>query len=631
MAVDRNTSRIHTLRIVIVASTFMLMPAQGLAEAADAAKTPGPDELLAAGAPDERPAKPVVDVTRLAAAKKNAAELFKSGREAWSKGQWGEALLQYEGSMRAYPSWSALTAMASCLVKLQRHDEALDAFEKALQDFSDKLPTKMRASALEQVDIIRKVTGSFMITGAPAGSLVFIDGRLRGDHPLNAPVPTLVGQHWIKVYKEGFVVYEKDVDIAKGGIATLDVTLAPLPNAGKLKVGEVGKRPMEVLIDGVPVGITPWEGPVSPGPHSVSLRPMTIRDKPQNATCDTEESADIPADAGDPTSHEMGTEPVTVNVKAGETTPIDLKAERLSAVVRIVPSPPDAAVYIDGVFVGRGPYLGRAKPGKHVVKTQSDGYVAIAQEIDAKDGSEVTPALSMKKDLNAPKWVRTGRFVVEVRGGVPLAGSLGGEVATSCNASCQQSLATGANVTLRVGYDAPNGLGGGLTFGYFQIGESHLGFDASLSINGTPQAGKANDSTLLQNFIAGVYGSYRLGSRFPLRLGIGAGVMYGRTEYIRDGTFAGNAIGPLRQTGYFPWVYVEPEARVGVRISEGWSAGIAISGLIILAPRIPVWTQDMKVNAHSDNPDQLGTFTQEPITSNVFFAMNQGLYVQYGF
>lgn len=619
----------------IIASTMFFFPARSIAQSnaspPKAAEGDEQTETTAMNAPEKPPPPPVVDPAVVEAAKKNAEMLYKAGRESFKKGQWSEALLKYEASMRAYPSSTTHNAIAASLVKLQRYDEALDAFESALRDFGHKLPEKTRLAALEQVDILRRETGSFMMTGATPGALVFVDGRLRGDHPLTAPVPTLVGQHWVKVYKEGFVLYEKEVAIAKGGIATLEVTLAALPNAGKLKVGEVGKRKMEVVVDGVPVGITPWEGPVSPGPHSVSLRPVTIKKDARGDSCDLDESASIPADASDPTSHEMGTEPITVEVKAGQTVPLELKAERLSSVVRILPNPPDAAVYIDGVFVGRGPYIGRTKPGKHVVKTQSDGYFPTTQEVEAKEASESTPSLRLQKDLNASKWAEAGRVVIEVSAGVPLAASLGGEVASSCRASCQQPLATGVNAMVRIGYEMPNGFGFGGTLGYFQIAESHLGFAANLTINGTPKEGKANDAMRIENFMGGVYGSYRLGKRFPLHLGLGAGFMYGRTTYTRDGTFDGNSIGPLRQTGFFPWFYVEPEARIGVRISEHWSAGIALSALVVLAPSVPVWTQDMQVNAHSNNPDQLGQFTGEPITGNVFLAMNQSLYLQYGF
>lgn len=327
----------------------------------------------------------------------------------------------------------------------------------------------------------------------------------------------------------------------------------------------------------------------------------------------------------------MGTEPQTVEVKAGQTTPIDLKAERLEAIVRIVPNPPDAAVYIDGVFVGRGPYIGRAKPGKHLVKTQSEGYFPIANELEAKAGGEAVPALRLKKDFNAPKWAVAGRVQVEVRAGVALSPSIGGVLDGQCKDTCQQTLASGLNTTLRGGYEFPNGLSMGGTLGYVQIQQSHIGFDANLTIDNVNTAGSANDSTLLQNFMIGPYIAYRLSNRFPLRLALGAGYMYANASYSREGTFDGNAVGPLRQSGGFHWLYLEPEAQFGVRISERWSAGAAISALLIFAPQIPVWQNAMQVNAHSENPDQLGAFSAEAITGKVIVAMNPSLYLQYGF
>lgn len=615
-------------RCKLVASALLL------ASAPASAQEPTP------ASPTDSPKPPkVVETTSRNAAKKTAEELYQRGRAFFKKGQWASALLQFEAAFRAFPTWGARTNMGTCLVKLQRYDEALDVFESALRDFGDVLPAKSKASALGQVNIIRRETGALMITGAAPGALIFVGGRLRGENPLAAPVPMLVGAHWIRVYKEGFVVYEQEVTIPKGGMQTVDVKLTALLNTGRLKVGEVAGRKMEVVVDGIPVGVTPWEGEVSPGPHSIALRPVTAKNDPRKGVCDPEETAFIPEDAADPTSAEMGTEPMTVIVKEGQTTPIDLKAERLGAVVRIVPNPPDADVYIDGVWVGRGLYIGRAKPGKHIVKTKADGYFAKAEEIDAKSDDETSPPLRLEKDVNAPKWATAGRFLLEVRAGVPLAPSLGGDLDALCTDFCQQGLGAGVNATFRAGYEFPNGFGLGGTIGYLRLSQSHVGFNATLVIdeglNGNvdlkDHQGRANDATLFQNFMVGAYGSYKLGNRFPIRLGLGAGFMYGNVTYSRTGTFDNQAVGPLEQSGFFPWIYIEPEARIGVRISEGWSLGVAISSLVLVAPKIPVWTQDMQVNAHGDNPDQLGKFKPEKITGGAFFSMNQGIYVQYGF
>ncbi|HRI67513.1 MAG TPA: PEGA domain-containing protein [Polyangium sp.] len=576
------------------------------------------------------------------AAKKNASQFGNSGRQLMKQRNWAAALLEFEASNRSYPSWQALSGIGTCLTSLKRYDEALDAWETMLRKHSESLPEGTKKELHANIDLLRKETGAFMVTSATPGAVILVDGRWRGEHPLVSPMAVLSGRHWIRIYKEGFVIFEKEVEIPKGGMETLDAKLEALPNAGRMHVAEVAGRKMEVVLDGVPVGIAPWEGPVSPGPHTVFLRPVTINEAPESDTCSAEEKPAIPEDAGDPTSHEMGTEPEVVNVNAGQTSSVELKAEPLGAVVRVVPDPPDAEVYIDGVFMGRGPYVGRSKPGRHVVKTKADGYFEKTSEVVAAKGTESAPPLQMKKDVNAPKWAVAGRVLFEARASVPLANSFGGDLDAACTDFCQQSLGAGVNATFRGGYEWSNGLGFGATLGYFQIEQSHVGVKATIGVdegardtNGnvvlTPQDGLANDSTLFKNFMVGAYGSYKLGRRFPVRLGLGAGFMYGTVTYQRAGTFNNRAVGPLQQNGFFPWIYVEPEARVGVQITERWSIGVAISGLVLIAPKVPVWTRVMQVNAHGENPDQLGEFSPEKITANTIFAMNQGIYLQYGF
>lgn len=633
-----NIIRAQQLCIRAIVLLFLIFfPAPGAAQPTEPAEPAQPVPTAASPGSEPEPAikvppkPPEALPAAIVAAQNNASMLEQAGDAFRKKEEWAKALLQYEASMRAYPSEARLGKIAACLVKLQRYDEALDAFDRLLREYRDKLSEKRKEAVANQVNLLRREIGTFMITGATPGALIFVDGRLRGEHPLPAPVPMLVNPHWVKVYKEGFVLYEKEVMIPRGGGQILEVQLAPLPEAGRIKIGEVGKRKMEVVVDGVPVGVTPWEGPVSPGPHSVYLRPATIKEAARLDTCDANEIVAIPEDAGDPTSHEMGTEPQTIVVKPGQNAPIELKAEHLGAVVRIVPNPPDAEVYVDGVFVGRGPYVGRGKPGRHVIRTKADGYFEKAEEIVATAGQENAPALRMSKDVNASKWALAGRFLLELRTGVPLASSLGGVLDNQCSNACQQTLAAGVNATLRGGYEWPNGLSIGATAGYFQVQEAHTGFDAILTIDSVATKGSANDATILRNMMIGPYIAYRISPRFPLRLGLGAGYMYVDATYSRDGTFEANAIGPLRQTGSFHWLYVEPEARFGIQLSERWSAGAALSALLIFAPRIPVWHNAMQVNAHSENPDQFGSFNEEAITGEVVFTLNPSLYVQYGF
>ncbi|WP_437937378.1 PEGA domain-containing protein [Sorangium sp. So ce341] len=563
-------------------------------------------------------------------ARKNAEAAYNAGRELWKKGEYAAALARYQSSLRFYPTWSARTGAGACLVKLQRYDEALDAFESALREAGDKLPAKARASVLEQIDLMRGVTGMVMVTGATPGAIVVVDGRLRGEHPLGAPVPVLVGPHLIRVYKEGFSPYEEAVDVTKGNMATLPADLKPLAETGRLKIGEVGGRKMEVVVDGVPVGETPWEGPVSPGPHSVQLRPITPKQELSTSTCDeplvapAEESAE---------EQELGTEPVSVVVKAGGTTSLELKVERLGAVLRITPNPATAGVYINGVYVGRGGYVGRAKPGKHVVKMVEDGYEPVTQTIEARVGQDNAPPGQLRKDWNSPRWAERGRILVEVRGNLALTPSLGGEIASGCDGLCQSSLGVGALLALRGGYEFPGGLSVGLTAGYFQMQQTITGRTTSFSYpDGEAETGTANDTVSLRNFMAGAYASLRLSERFPVRLGLAAGALLGSVEDSRIAIVDGRATGPVVQSGFFPWLFVEPEMQVGLRLGEHFSVGVGFSAMVLVPPRVPLWTAQMPINAHSNEDEgSAGTFKAETITGSVIVSMNQGLYLRYGF
>ncbi|WP_104978036.1 PEGA domain-containing protein [Sorangium cellulosum] len=592
-------------------------------------------------AAQESTAAPAVDEAALALARKNAEAAYNAGRELWKRGEYAAALARYQSSLRFFPTWSARTGAGACLVKLQRYDEALDAFQSALREVGDRLPAKTKASVLEQIDLMRSVTGMVMVTGAAPGAIVVVDGRLRGEHPLGAPVPVLVGPHLIRVYKEGFGIYEEAVDVAKGNMATLPAALKPLAETGRLKVGEVNGRKMEVVVDGVPVGETPWEGPVSPGPHSVHLRPITPKRELSPLTCD---ETIVAAPEGSVEEQELGTEPVSVIVKAGGTTPVQLKVERLGAVLRITPNPATAGVYINGVYVGRGGYVGRAKPGKHVVKLSEDGYVPVSQTVEAKVDQDNAPPGRLRKDWSSPRWAERGRFLVEARGDLALTPSLGGEIASGCDGLCQSSLGVGARFALRGGYEFPGGLNIGLTAGYFQMQQTITGRPTSFSIidreTNQPtetRAGTANHTVNLRDFMAGAYGSLRLSERFPVRLGLTVGALLGSVEDSRIAIIDNNATGPVVQSGFFPWLFVEPEVQVGLRLGEHFSVGVGFSAMVLVPPRVPLWTEQMQINAHDDDTgddvanDDLGQFSAETITGSVVVAMTQGLYIRYGF
>jgi hypothetical protein len=87
--------------------------------------------------------------------------------------------------------------------------------------------------------------GSLVISAAEAGAVVKIDEQVRGTTPLQGQISLPSGPHLLVVEKQGFVSYQKDVQIEPGKLVEERATLVPSPDfikdyesrQGKLRFG----------------------------------------------------------------------------------------------------------------------------------------------------------------------------------------------------------------------------------------------------------------------------------------------------------------------------------------------------------------------------------------------------------
>lgn len=73
-------------------------------------------------------------------------------------------------------------------------------------------------------------TGHLAVTARESGAAVKVDEALVGSTPLAARVELKAGPHLVAVEKDGFVREVREVKVAPGGVAQLDVRLAPSPD-----------------------------------------------------------------------------------------------------------------------------------------------------------------------------------------------------------------------------------------------------------------------------------------------------------------------------------------------------------------------------------------------------------------
>ena len=600
----RAPSRLAALSIIV--ALLMASSARAEPEAPplkEAGPPPaGPEE--AAGKKSQTPND--ADAARLKAL---ATAHFKRGRELFRDGSYAPALAEFLRSKEIYSTWSAASNAAICLKNLERFDEALDMFEGILRDLGATLPEATKVRVEENIIALRKSTGFIGIDEAERGATLVVDGRRRGEYPPPGPLNVLAGSHVVRVYKEGFEPFEKSVEVAPGLAVRVSARLTPLVRSGRLRVKEKKGTALDVVVDGFIVGKTPWEGPIAVGSHTVML-------------------------AG---SDSFGTLPSGIAIKLDQTTELELAAEDLGASVKVTPTPAGASVAVNGIFVGRGMFEGRLRPGEHTIKVVADGYFEQTKKITLKAGAREVAAVGLQRDPDSPLWQRPPRFTFDASLGLPLSASLGGGVARGCSLECTQDPALGTYGSIQGGYELGNGFGFGVLAGYTTIKQTTSDRATTIETVGrlTLGTGTVDDVTEVRGFLAGAFASLRFGEESPFRIRLGAGALIGSLTDTRTGVFTTTAatpstysIGPIIQSQSATWLFLSPEIRAGARLKDGLEVSAGISALLLISPSPPKWNGDQPINASTDG---YGRLPEEDFTSSIVLALMPVVGARYEF
>lgn len=548
-----------------------------------------------AGAPDNRA---------------EAQRRFEEGRRLVAERAWEAALGEFLESRRLYPTWSATSNAAGCLKKLSRSGEALNMLETLLNEFSGSLPEAVKSAAQRAVIDLRKVTGSIVIDGAEQGASISIDGRARGEYPSPQPLHVTAGSHIVRVYKQGFEAFEASVEVSVGGLTRLTAAQERLVRSGRLRVSEQRGRTLDVIVDGFDVGQTPWEGPIAAGDHTIMLR-------------------------GD---ESLGTLPSPFSIALDQRVELSLAAEDLGASIVVRPVPGSASVAVDGLFVGRGVWEGRLRPGDHPIEVVADGYFKEVRRVSLQRGGSESIDIELRRDPSSPYWKRPGRLIQELGGAAVLAPGVGGEIVSKCGDTCAATPGVGVFGAARIGYELRDGLEFGGVVGYMSFAQKISDREALLNVVGPvpTNAGTVDDTLRVRGFIAGAFSGIRFGERFPLTLRVSAGAAVGAFVDTRTGVFrvgdptvsTDYTVGPVIESPSMTWFYLEPEARVGLRLNEHFelSAGIGLMMLVTGSP--PVWDKEHAINADADG---YGVFDADILSNSIIFSITPGVSIRHSF
>lgn len=216
-----------------------------------------------------------------------ARELKSRGDQAMDSGNYEAALSAYDKAAGIEPHPSLLYNRARAMQGLHRNAEALRFFET----FRDTAPPELLA-LVPNLDQLMATAASQVTTvtlEGREGTRVVVNGSEIGTLPLKGPIRIDSIATRFEFSKPGFEPEMRNLELAPGGILTLQAAMTEKATTGILRV-ESSLKQARVLIDGKPIGFAPSETRLREGPHEVLLQHPDYYDAKVSAVITAEQT-----------------------------------------------------------------------------------------------------------------------------------------------------------------------------------------------------------------------------------------------------------------------------------------------------------------------------------------------------
>ena len=374
-----------------------------------------------------------------------ATNELAAGDKATHAKDFAGALTHYQAANQAAPSTRAEMGVADALYNLGKLGESYETYADVQQTYGPKLGAADKALATKRMKEIAPKTGWLSIRVSEPGAEVDVDGASIGSSPVPALKRVAVGTHAVHITKAGFQPFDVSTNVPADDKSVVEVTLAPAANQGHVVVHASGTEPLRVVVDGVDVGATPWEGDLPPGQHTISGR-----------------------------SSSSTAEAQTVQITAGSKTAIDLVSAATAAHLQIRTSDGKGIIYVDGVVKGEGAFEGDVAPGPHTFVVSREGYERFEKSVTLAERQTDAETVTLQTLKTASASAQEGERPYQgLYGGFGLNGMFGvGGLGTTLETNCSTLGAASC--------DTPNALGGG-AFGYVGWTWDPVGFELAIA------------------------------------------------------------------------------------------------------------------------------------------------------
>jgi len=194
----------------------------------------------------------------------------------------------------------------------------------------------------------------------PSGAQVMIDGNWTGQ---TTPFKTVLsaGNHFVRFYKSGYQVVEKDFYLSPGSYIQVTGQLQPLVLYANATIYS-SPSGATVLLDGVQQGFTPLTiQSIVPGYHTIRIQKEGYQAKEQSVQFAPGESKTINA---------------------------TLNPSIINGTLQVFVQPVDSQIMLDGINYGtaNGQMTLVVQPGNHTLQVQKSGYANFSQDFYVQSG-----------------------------------------------------------------------------------------------------------------------------------------------------------------------------------------------------------------------------------------------------
>lgn len=200
----------------------------------------------------------------------DAKEAYEAGRRLYESGDYSGALEKFQSASRASGYSRLLWNAAVCERAMQHYARAIALVRRYLASHSSFITPEAERDARDFLAAAETRTAPFDVQASEEGASVTVDGEPQGSTPLAADTRIDLGTHRVTVTKDGFVEYGTTRTVVSSEPVHLTAILTPVaPPEGRLAV-RAGPGDA-IAVDGTPMAIGAWTGPLPFGPHIVRV------------------------------------------------------------------------------------------------------------------------------------------------------------------------------------------------------------------------------------------------------------------------------------------------------------------------------------------------------------------------